>query len=276
MHLKSMRVQKKILSSLRGSSSHKQNLDGLNEVRKHLTNDVDGLDFEPNNAMMKKIEKMLFNGQKLTGAYKNFYEHELTESPLMKRGYGYNNAHNMALEIHNVQPQALYSPETVQEFSKWFNKNDYEYWRITIKNKRSVEGKIMNKENFTVKKLMDSLYRNEIQKPDDEVIYCEIQYQRDRSSFAGVVLKITNEKDVILVRQYKEKIIQDVNKYEKIYIGYEPDYINSVKEIFSLEKREYGIEIFFLVYSDVRSSQIIFEELMKNVNKYINTIRGQF
>ena len=65
MHLKSMRVQKKILSSLRGSSSHKQNLDGLNEVRKHLTNDVDGLDFEPNNAMMEKIEKMLSNGQKI-------------------------------------------------------------------------------------------------------------------------------------------------------------------------------------------------------------------
>ena len=61
-----------------GSSSHKQNLDGLNEVRKHLTNDVDGLDFEPNNAMMGKIEKMLSNGQKLTGAYKDFYEHELT------------------------------------------------------------------------------------------------------------------------------------------------------------------------------------------------------
>ena len=40
----------------------------------------------------------------------------------------------------------------------------------------------MSKENFTVKKLIDSLYRNEIQKPDDEVIYCEIQYQRDRSS----------------------------------------------------------------------------------------------
>lgn len=134
----------------------------------------------------------------------------------------------------------------------------------------------MRKENFTVKKLIDSLYSNEIQKADDEVIYCEIQYQRDRSSFAGVALKIINEKDVILVRQCEEKIIQDVSKYEKVYIGCEQDYINSVKEIFSLEKREYGIEIFFLVYSDVRSSQIIFEELMKNVDKHINTIRGQF
>lgn len=134
----------------------------------------------------------------------------------------------------------------------------------------------MRKENFTVKKLIDSLYSNGIQKADDEVIYCEIQYQRDRSSFAGVALKITNEKDVILVRQCEEKIIQDVSKYEKVYIGCEQDYINSVKEIFSLKKREYGIEIFFLVYSDVRSSQIIFEELMKNVDKYIVTIRGQF
>lgn len=39
-----------------------------------------------------------------------------------------------------------------------------------------------------------------------------IQYQRDRSSFAGAALKITNEKDVILVRQWEEKIIQDVSK----------------------------------------------------------------
>lgn len=133
----------------------------------------------------------------------------------------------------------------------------------------------MRIENFTVKKLIDSLYSNEVQKADDEAIYCEIQYQRDRSSFAGVALKITNEKDIILVRHCEEKIIQDVSKYEKVYIGCEQDYISSVKEIFSLEKREYGIEIFFLVYSNVRSNQIIFEELMKNVDKYIDTIRGQ-
>lgn len=131
----------------------------------------------------------------------------------------------------------------------------------------------MRTENFTVKKFIDSLYSNEIQKADDEVIYCEIQYQRDRSSFAGVALKITNDKNAIRVRQCEEKIIQDVSKYEKLYMGCEQDYINSVKEVFSLEKREYGIEIFFLVYSDVRSSQIIFEELMKNVDKYIDTIR---
>lgn len=133
----------------------------------------------------------------------------------------------------------------------------------------------MRTENFTVNKLIDSLYGNEIQKADDEAIYCEMQYQRDRSSFAGVALKITNERDTIRARQCEEKIIQDVSKYEKVYIGCEQDYINSVKEIFSLEKREYGIEIIFLVYSNVCSSQIIFEELMRNVDKYIDTVRGQ-
>lgn len=134
----------------------------------------------------------------------------------------------------------------------------------------------MRIENFSVTKLIDSLYRNEIQKENDEVIYCEIQYYRDRSSFAGVALKIISEKGAVVVKQCEEKIIQDVSKYEKLYIGCEQDYIDSIREIFSLEKREYGIEILFLVYSDVRSSQIIFEELMKNVDKNIDTIREQF
>lgn len=81
---------------------------------------------------MDKIEEMFSNNQELTGAYKDFYEHELTESALMKQGYGYDDAHNMALDIHDVAPQALYSPEVVEEYYKWFNKSDYEYWGITI------------------------------------------------------------------------------------------------------------------------------------------------
>lgn len=134
---------------------------------------------------------------------------------------------------------------------------------------------IMGKEKFNVIRLVDSLYRDEIQKADDEVVYCEIQFRCDRSSFAGVALKITSEKSGIIVRQCKEKIIQDVSKYEKIYIGYEQDYIDYIMKFFSSEKREYGIEIFFLVYSNVRSSQIVFEELMKNVDKNIDKIRDQ-
>lgn len=134
---------------------------------------------------------------------------------------------------------------------------------------------IRGKEEFNVTKLTVSIYRNVIQKVDDEIVYCEIQCRCDRSSFAGAALKITNEKGKIIVRQCEEKIIQNVSKYEKIYIGYEQDYIDCIRKFFSLEKREYGIELFFLVYSDVRSSQIAFEKLMKNLNKNVDIIGGQ-
>ena len=112
--------------------SHKQDFDGLNKIKSHLTNDVDGFEFKPNEVIVNEIEEMLANDQKLTGAYKDFYEHELTESALMEEGYSYKQAHNKALEIHNVEPQALYPPQIVKEYSKWFNKKDYEYWGITI------------------------------------------------------------------------------------------------------------------------------------------------
>lgn len=134
----------------------------------------------------------------------------------------------------------------------------------------------MKEENFTVTNLKDSSYGNAIQNVDSEVIYCELQYQRDRSSFAGMALKVTNKKNGIVVRGCQEKIVQDVSKYEKLYIGCDDDYVDSIKDIFSLEERAYGIDVVFLVYSDVRSSQIIFEELMKNVDKNIDKMREMF
>lgn len=134
----------------------------------------------------------------------------------------------------------------------------------------------MREENFTVTKLKDSSYGNVIQNVDSEVIYCELQYQRDRSSFAGMALKVTNKKNDIVVRGCQEKIVQDISKYEKMYIGCDGDYIDSIKDIFSLEERAYGIDVFFLVYSNVRSSQIIFEELMKNMDKNIDKMREMF
>lgn len=134
----------------------------------------------------------------------------------------------------------------------------------------------MGAENFNMTKLKDSLYGNVIQNIDSKAIYCELQFQRDRSSFAGMALKITGKKGVIVVNECQKKIVQDVSKYEKIYIGCEEDYVDSIKDIFSLEEREYGIEVLFLIYSDIRSSQIVFEELMQNVDKNINKIRGMF
>lgn len=123
----------------------------------------------------------------------------------------------------------------------------------------------MRIKNFNMTKLNDSLYGSVIPNIDNDAIYCEMKFQRDRSSFAGMALKITSEKNVIAVKECQEKIVQDENKYEKLYIGCDQDYVNSIKNIFSQEGREYGIEVLFLVYSDIHSSQIIFEELIKNV-----------
>lgn len=110
--------------------THQQNLEGLKEINNHLSDDVEGFEFEPNKAMINKIEEMINNGEPLSGAYKDFYEHELTESMLMKQGYDYNTAHNMALDIHEVQPQQLYSPEIIKNYPQWFNKLDFEFWGI--------------------------------------------------------------------------------------------------------------------------------------------------
>ena len=130
----------------------------------------------------------------------------------------------------------------------------------------------MGKEQFIMMKLKDSRYSNQLPSIEDNIAYCEIEYQRDRSSFAGMAFKITNIENNIVVRKSKEKIIKEVSKYEKIYMGCEQDYIDSIQEIFSSEKKDYGIEIFFLIYSDVRSSQIIFEKLMETVHKNIEDI----
>ena len=129
----------------------------------------------------------------------------------------------------------------------------------------------MDIENLMVKKLSDSIFSTIMQDADNDAIYCEIRYERDRSSFAGMAFKL-NENNVVTVRVCKEKIIQEVSKYEKVYMGCELDYLNSIKETFSEVERNYGIEILFLVYSDVQSSQMIFEDLMKNIDEAIDKI----
>ncbi len=110
-----------------GQFTYKPSMDGLYRIREYLMNDVEGFEYKPNKVMINKIKEMLTNNQELTGAYKNFYEHELTESVLMEQGFSYKNAHDMALKVHDVLPQALYSPEVIKENYKWFNKLDYEY-----------------------------------------------------------------------------------------------------------------------------------------------------
>ena len=83
----------------------------------------------------------------------------------------------------------------------------------------------MGKEQFIMMKLKDSCYSNQLPLIENNIVYCEIKYQRDRSSFAGMAFKITNIENDIVVRKFEEKIIKEVSKYEKIYIGCEQDYI---------------------------------------------------
>lgn len=130
---------------------------------------------------------------------------------------------------------------------------------------------IINKMN--IEKIANTIYIDEINQVDEGAIYCELQYQRDRSSFAGIALKITNKKNELEIRSCKEKEIKEISRFEKLYLGCDEDYAEVIKEIFSLEERTYGLEILFLIYSDVRSSQIIFEELLNKIDGNINVIK---
>lgn len=134
----------------------------------------------------------------------------------------------------------------------------------------------MEENRLKIIKFNDSDYRTEGTAEQDNALYCEIQYKRDRSSFAGIVFRITNNRDVVTVEDCEERLIRNINNYERLYKGCIQEYINAVKNTFSLERKEYGIEILFLVYSDVRSSQIIFEELIKNIDRNIGTIKSQY
>lgn len=130
----------------------------------------------------------------------------------------------------------------------------------------------MKFENFKIIKIQDSPYFEEVSEADRDALYCEIKYRRHVSSFAGMVFKITKEANSIEVRNRQEKIVQTIDKWQKIRIGMEEDYIASVKETFLKSKKDYGIEVLFLVYCDVRSSQWIFENLMEEFRKNIESL----
>ena len=129
----------------------------------------------------------------------------------------------------------------------------------------------MRTENFTVKKFIDSLYSNEIQKADDEVIYCEIQYQRDRSSFAGVALKITNDKNAIRVRQCEEKIIQDVSKYEKLLSDINPEFAEKQEQKAEIDTLKLQMaEMSKSITSLMESNKSLIEKLTTKTNRNEN------
>ena len=131
----------------------------------------------------------------------------------------------------------------------------------------------MNDKGLSIVKLKDSVYGNVVDIDSENAVYCELRYQRDRSSFAGVALKVSGNNNVFNYIEIPEMVVEELNKYENVYIGCNEEYIKSVEDVFYSKTREYGIDVLFLVYSEVRSSQMIFEELMKSVVENIEGIR---
>lgn len=131
----------------------------------------------------------------------------------------------------------------------------------------------MEFENIKILKVGETIYFNRIQNIDVNAIYCEIKYKRDRSSFAGMGFVFTSEKNVFTFQKKEERLIQNISKYENLYVGSDLNYINSVRDTFKMKERNYGIEVIFLVYSDVKSSQVIFEDLMKKIDENIEIIK---
>lgn len=87
--------------------------------------------YEPNEMMVARLEKALESGQRIRGADRNFYMHELKEATLMnKRGLTYDVAHPMALKWDRVSPFSLYSPKVIKAFPKDFNDNFRVFWGI--------------------------------------------------------------------------------------------------------------------------------------------------
>ncbi|MDL2230068.1 hypothetical protein LJC14_07460, partial [Treponema sp. OttesenSCG-928-L16] len=105
--------------------------DGIDMIRSHLKN----LDSSPvNDFMISQIEEALKNGSSLRGPYSSFYMHELSESMFMRNGFSYNSAHNMALQKYSVSPYSVYSPQAIQTYPQYFNKNWLNFWGIGGKN----------------------------------------------------------------------------------------------------------------------------------------------
>jgi|AKZA01.1.fsa_nt_gi hypothetical protein len=65
------------------------------------------------------------------------------------------------------------------------------------------------------------------------------------------------------------KVIKQVCKYDNLRIGMEEYYIKKIQDTFHLEEKNYDIEILFLIYSDVKSSEMIFSQLIKDIDTYI-------
>ena len=97
-----------------------------------------------------------------------------------------------------------------------------------------------------------------------DTYYAEIKYDRDKSSFAGIAFRIHVDRSISFDNK-EEVLIKEVNKFERLFYGMEESYCHSIRDIYDSSNMRKGLDILFLVYSDVRSSQVVFEELTEYI-----------
>lgn len=120
-----------------------------------------------------------------------------------------------------------------------------------------------------IENISETEYRNYTNCSD--AYYAEINYDRDRSSFAGIAFRITDDKSLSFEHR-EESEIKVVSKFERLFYGMEESYCNSIKKIYDSSSVMKGLHILFLVYSDVKSCQVIFEELTEYICNNVNYI----
>jgi len=127
----------------------------------------------------------------------------------------------------------------------------------------------MKEQKTKIIDIKDIDYNIEYYKSINNLQYAQIDIPRDRSSFAGIGFIVNSAKSTFKYQDIEEKLIKQVSKYDNLRIGMEEYYIKKVQNIFYSEEKDYGIEILFLIYSDVRSSEMIFSQLIKDIDTYI-------
>ncbi|MBQ8949951.1 MAG: hypothetical protein IJ065_02160 [Eubacterium sp.] len=98
----------------------------------------------------------------------------------------------------------------------------------------------------------------------ENALYCELSYKRHASSFAGMVFEFIDVNSKVTYNSsFDEQILKNIDRYDNLRIGCDDVYIKSITDKYRELNPSIGIKIHFLVYSDVRSSQMIFERLIE-------------
>ncbi len=106
----------------------------------------------------------------------------------------------------------------------------------------------MKIDNLRVEKITDLPYRDKLPQIDNDAIYCEIQYKRDRSSFAGMAFKFIDKENVLKSNFVEEKVIQIVSKYENLCVGSDLQYLECIERFFLSKKGIWNRNSIFAIF----------------------------